>query len=51
MDISSLIGLVLDISLGALAFRLAIDLRKLVHVHDARIGAIETYVGFKPVPV
>jgi hypothetical protein len=41
----SLIGILLDIGLGAIALRLATDLRKLVHIHEGRITRLEKHTG------
>ena len=43
--IATIIGLVLDVSLGAIAIRLATDLRKLVNIHEGRLIALEKHTG------
>ncbi len=48
MGLSQLVGLILDVGLGAVAFRLAVDLRKLVYAHDGRIAALEKLAKLKP---
>lgn len=43
--LSTIVGLVLDVGVGAVAFRLVVDLRRLVNIHEGRISALEKYTG------
>ena len=44
--LSTIMGFVLDIGLGAIALGVARDLRKIVTIHEGRIAALEKYTGF-----
>lgn len=43
--ITTIATIIMDVGLGAVALRLAYDLRKLVNIHEGRIAALEKHTG------